>query len=471
MITQIEIDGFKTFKNFKVELAPFQVIVGANGSGKSNLFDALQLLGRLAEMDLRSAFQDLRGEPDEIFTNSSAENPINKMRIAVEMFVNPTVRDNLGREEKLRTRRLRYEVEIVRGVDEYNFDKLEIVFQSLTSIPSAQDIWIQAYIPSLAENNGSISSNYAEEFISTGDTSSEKRDYHTVLHPDGRGLGFSLPGHLTSTALQGVTSTEYPHVFAAREELRSLQFFHFNPVVLRQPSPTKALQVLTSDGRNLAATLARIQVEDKHALLHISRDMANLVPGIVEIQVKRDKIGDRYVISAKTADGRVFSSHVLSDGTLRLLALATLKNDAQFHGILCLEEPENGISPLHIKNMARLLRKIATNLNDSSQLNEPLCQVLVTTHSPLFISQPDVIDTLLLALMPTRVQGKEGPQRVTKMERVVTPGVLSHFSAGKNEDKATKIYTIDMVKEYLHNELLDEADLQLEDARNKISEG
>jgi AAA15 family ATPase/GTPase len=43
MITQIEIDGFKTFKDFKVELAPFQVIVGANGSGKSNLFDALQL--------------------------------------------------------------------------------------------------------------------------------------------------------------------------------------------------------------------------------------------------------------------------------------------------------------------------------------------------------------------------------------------------------------------------------------------
>ncbi len=33
MLTQIEIDGFKTFKDFKVELAPFQVIVGPNGSG------------------------------------------------------------------------------------------------------------------------------------------------------------------------------------------------------------------------------------------------------------------------------------------------------------------------------------------------------------------------------------------------------------------------------------------------------
>ncbi len=68
MITRVEIDGFKTFKDFKVDLAPFQVIVGPNGSGKSNLFDALQLLSRLVEMDLISAFQDMRGDASELFT-------------------------------------------------------------------------------------------------------------------------------------------------------------------------------------------------------------------------------------------------------------------------------------------------------------------------------------------------------------------------------------------------------------------
>src|SRR5437660_11154888 len=76
MITQIEIDGFKTFKDFKVELAPFQVIVGPNGSGKSNLFDALHLLSRLADVDdLRLAFQapdnnpqKLRSDAHELFT-------------------------------------------------------------------------------------------------------------------------------------------------------------------------------------------------------------------------------------------------------------------------------------------------------------------------------------------------------------------------------------------------------------------
>lgn len=57
MITLVEIDGFKTFKDFKVELAPFQVIVGPNGSGKSNLFNALELLSKLAGGSLAVAFQ------------------------------------------------------------------------------------------------------------------------------------------------------------------------------------------------------------------------------------------------------------------------------------------------------------------------------------------------------------------------------------------------------------------------------
>ena len=51
MITRVELAGFKTFQEFKLELAPFQVIVGPNGAGKSNLFDAVRLLARLADAD------------------------------------------------------------------------------------------------------------------------------------------------------------------------------------------------------------------------------------------------------------------------------------------------------------------------------------------------------------------------------------------------------------------------------------
>ena len=63
MLTKIEIHGFKTFEDFKIDLGPFMVIVGPNASGKSNLFDAIRLLSRLAEKDLRSAVKELRENP------------------------------------------------------------------------------------------------------------------------------------------------------------------------------------------------------------------------------------------------------------------------------------------------------------------------------------------------------------------------------------------------------------------------
>ena len=70
MITRIEIDGFKSFVGFQMELAPLTVIAGTNASGKSNLFDALHLLSNLSKMDSRSAFssKQLRGEVSELFT-------------------------------------------------------------------------------------------------------------------------------------------------------------------------------------------------------------------------------------------------------------------------------------------------------------------------------------------------------------------------------------------------------------------
>src|SRR5207244_2009053 len=116
-----------------------------------------------------------------------------------------------------------------------------------------------------------------------------------------------------------------------------LKFLQLNPEVLRQPSSMKAPTFISTNGSNLPTMLARMQTEDKFALTDVSRDMANLVPGILKIRVEQDKPSDKYVIYAETSDQRSFSSQVLSDGTLRLLVIATLRNDSQFHGILFLE--------------------------------------------------------------------------------------------------------------------------------------
>jgi AAA15 family ATPase/GTPase len=48
MITRLEVDGFKSLRNFAVDLEPLTVFVGPNSAGKSNILDALELLSPLS---------------------------------------------------------------------------------------------------------------------------------------------------------------------------------------------------------------------------------------------------------------------------------------------------------------------------------------------------------------------------------------------------------------------------------------
>src|SRR5205807_4256832 len=145
LITLIEIDGFKTFQDFKLELSPFQVIVGPNGAGKSNLFDALHLLSRLVDTDLRSAFQELRGDAIEVFTTIPNQKPVNTMRLAVEMLVDRSIQDTWGTKTDLKYTRMRYELEILRCNDEQGFERLYVSHESLKAIPRADDNWCKRY--------------------------------------------------------------------------------------------------------------------------------------------------------------------------------------------------------------------------------------------------------------------------------------------------------------------------------------
>ena len=101
---------------------------------------------------------------------------------------------------------------------------------------------------------------------------------------------------------------------------------------------------------------------------------------------------------------------------------------------------------------------------------EPLRQVIVTTHSPLFISQPEVIDHLLLATTPTIVapQEKQPLLQVTRMDPVITPEALATMNLDPDEDLAGKHYTIDIVRQYLDGDTLQQADERLKQARSNI---
>jgi predicted ATPase len=82
------------------------------------------------------------------------------------------------------------------------------------------------------------------------------------------------------------------------------------------------------------------------------------------------------------ADGTSHPASSLSDGTLRFLALALLEQDPEFRGLLCLEEPENGIHPERIPAMIRLLTDLAMDTHLPVGPDNPLRQVIINTHSP-----------------------------------------------------------------------------------------
>jgi predicted ATPase len=386
MITRLEIDGFKTFRNFELEFAPLTVVAGTNASGKSNLFDALHLLSRLAETDIRTAFTEQRGEARELFTQFQGGRTANEMSFSVEMLVDRKVRDNWGGEAILKYTRLKYIVKLIRTTDERGLDHISVLEERLENLKHQDDEWVKTHLPArqLEYWRPKVTAGRrTKPYIYTEDTDN---GVATIKLPqDGRAGGKETPANVVSqTVLSGVNSVDFPHVFAAKQEMLQWRFLQLSPEALRIPSPYLAPNQIGENGANLAAALHRIQQMDENSYRYISRELNRLLPHLTEVSVFDDKAGQQFVTIVKGNDGRLFSSRVLSEGTLRLLTLCTLLHDPMHKGLICFEEPENGVHPSRLKEMVALLRGLSIDFNEKE---DELRQMIVNTHSPVLLGE------------------------------------------------------------------------------------
>lgn len=383
MVTRLELDGFKTFRGFAVDLSPFQVIVGPNGAGKSNLFDALMLLSRLAgKDDLHAAFQALRGDAGELFSQLPEGGRAEEMYLAAEMLVDRRVRDSWGAESALKFTRLRYELRIERRRDARGLDRLRVKHESLRAMRVIHDSWLRSHAgPHPQPWRPPIKNGRSTPFISTD------RSHEAIyLHQDGhQGRNVSVADRAERTVLSSVANTEFPHAFAAREEMRNWRVLQLNPAQLREPSPMVASSHVQADGANLATALARIALTSPEAFRGVTDDLARLIPAIAEVRVDENRALERYIVIARTLNGLELTSRVMSDGTLRMLALAALRNDLEHRGLLCFEEPENGVHPARLRRLLEVLRGLGTRFVRGEGDERPLRQILVNTHSPSLI--------------------------------------------------------------------------------------
>jgi len=327
MITRLEVDGFKSLRDFEIDFEPFTVLVGPNGAGKSNILEALGLISRLGDHRApEDALKQGRGRASDQFWRHAQES-VRSMRLAVE-----TLEPDADRADSQKwAARYRHELQLTRnGVGAS--ERVQFKNMPVQSIATAQDPWLAAH----AEWHG---------------LTDWPRDPPTL----GEGIDF----------------------------LPAFSLLQLNAAQLREASERIDTGDLAPDASNLPTVLAGLPAD---VLGDVRAELAGLIPGISDFDlVEHD---ESYQIEFRTRDGDVVPARLASDGTLRMLALLTaVVGKLSWNSIVCIEEPENGIYPGRLRRLIDLLREATSSAAwRAGTVDRPPPQVIVTTHSPVFLT-------------------------------------------------------------------------------------
>jgi predicted ATPase len=433
MLTRLKVNGFKNLVDVDVSFGPFTCIAGANGVGKSNLFDAITLLSALSEQPLMEAALSVRseggrsGDLRSIFHRVGGQTA-EEMTFEAEMLIPAFGVDDLGQEAKAAITFLRYVLKLGIGAS-----GLCIRHEELTHITLGESRSRLPFPHSPAWRHSVVQGRRTSPFIST-----EVREGTTYikLHQD---LGKDYKGggrprnhvaeKLPRTVLSNVNAAESSTAVLARREMQSWRLLQLEPSALRSPDLFTAPRSIATSGAHLPATLARLAKLDVNPAIgrplsrpsgseegqtealyaRIANRLAELIEGVGSVRVDVDERRELLTLMLRDRGGTEHEARALSDGTLRFLALAILESDSEARGVLCMEEPENGIHPERIFAMLRLLQDLAVDPTLPVDSDNPLRQVIVNTHSPVVASEaPD--DSLLVVL----------PQSLRQQGRLIT---------------------------------------------------
>ena len=365
-------------------------VIGANGSGKSSLLDALGFLGDcLAEGVEAACDKPHRGGFERMRTQGSAE----AVKFEVRYKETPIARP------------ISFSLQIACNAQ----GRAQVVYERLRQRRKGQAYGQPNSFLELTNGQGYAWSGTEgfEQGTGTGKgapAAMEGSERVPIKMKDRQVLGIATLGTLAN----------HDRVVAFRDFLSGWYLSYFVPELARSPSQAGADPHLDRRGENLSRYLQYVERANPEGFRQMLSRIAEKVPGIIDIKPKIER--DRHLVLEFSAKGfpDPFYQQDMSDGTLKMLAYLLLMEDPSPAPLIGIEEPENGLHHQLLATLAQEFKEYA------SKARGP--QILITTHAPNFVD----------ALTPEEVwildKGSDGFSRLSRAADL--KGVREMFAEG-----------------------------------------
>lgn len=385
-IRKIRLTNFKSFNELDVELGKFNVLIGANASGKSNFLQIFQFLRDITRHGLDNAIS-MQGGVEYLRNISIGRSQNFSIEIVCDNEMFASVREASGlfgfmRKAKgvfigVRPYETTYRFVLKYKARGAGFD---IVTDQITQrctfvtfVKKGRGIDVGKELGkgkiTISRHNGKIDI----DLDKPKDVSLKKEDI--------------LPPFLVERKSRpGTLLLEEPFLFVTPGEVFSdLSIYDFDPKLPKKATPITGKAELEEDGTNLSIVLKNIigHKDSKRKLFNLVKDV---LPFIDNLDV--EKFADKSLLFKlrEIYDRKHYlPASFISDGTINITAIIVALYFEKKR-IVIIEEPERNIHPY-------LISKVISMMKDASKKK----QVVITTHNPEIVKYSDLDNILLVS--------------------------------------------------------------------------
>jgi predicted ATPase len=389
MIKDLHISNFKSFQDARIEkLGRFNVIIGANASGKSNFIQIFRFLRDIANHGLNNAIS-LQGGSDYVRNTRLASSEVMRFKIVYDAGLE-LKRRNIG----IRIHDVVYEFAI-------RFHKRGKGFTVVEDSLAKSLEFLAPPGPGPGPGKKTAGGTTLGRGQSVLTNRKGKIDYrldlprNVPLDSDDIVPAFFKDERLRPDALLLETPFfEFVHRF--EKFFERMAIYDFDPRLPKKSVSVTGKRDLEEDGSNLALVLKEITA-DREKKRKFTNLIRNSLPFVEDLNV--EKIGDSSLLfKMREVYSRdlYFPADVVSDGTIMITALI-IALYFEDKSLLIIEEPEKSLYPFLIPKVVTMMKEAAENK-----------QILVTTHHPEIVKCAELKNIILIS------RGREGFSTVSK---------------------------------------------------------